>query len=158
MSIWGCDPLYVHSFVCLSIIFRLIYLVILVFSEAYVLSWWNFTQMTINIWFFKNCVNLRLWPSVRPSIVCLFVNSILRLKLLVKLDFSEADMLSLIEMWNKRKCVHGTQMPRSAVCWMDRQTYKRSDWKKSINKYIHGHLCSMDTFFCYFTAQLSWKL
>ena len=87
----------VCSSVCSSIQFRLKFLVKLVFSEADVLSWWNFTQMTINISFFKKLCRfdvVTLCPSVCSS-VCSSIQ--FRLKFLVKLVFSEADVRS---WWN----------------------------------------------------------
>ena len=66
--IWGCDHSFIRQYaVCSSIPFRLKFLVKFDFSEADVLSWWNFTQIAINISLFKKCIDLRLWLSVPLS-------------------------------------------------------------------------------------------
>ena len=129
VSIWDCDPLSVSLFV--HSILRLKVFVKLFFSEADVLSSWNFTHMTINLWLFKKLCQYQvvtLFPSVCLS-VCLFVYSILRLMFLVKQVSSQVYVLSL---WNI------TQMTMNiSVCLFVHQSICRP-----------GHLCSMDTFSC----------
>ena len=73
----GPSPLFVRPFVCLFVhsIFMLKFLVKLDVSEADVLSFWNFTHITINILLFKKMYQFEvvtLCLSVRLS-VCLSI-------------------------------------------------------------------------------------